>query len=64
MKFSLIDYDKLPSVAFSASASERRDDRLTSQNVYVAGKIVRSGKVLEHIARMFVAGHFGYNISF
>ncbi|XP_063836187.1 oxysterol-binding protein-related protein 8-like isoform X1 [Ostrinia nubilalis] len=41
-KFSLIDFHKLPSVSLDALRNQRRDDRFTSQNVYVAGKIVRS----------------------
>ncbi|XP_041984272.1 oxysterol-binding protein-related protein 8 isoform X1 [Aricia agestis] len=41
-KYSLINYDKLPSVSFEAVKTERRDGRFSSQNVYLAGKIVRS----------------------
>ena len=40
----MIDYDKLPSASFKASNLERRDERFTSQNVYVAGEIVRTGE--------------------
>lgn len=43
-KFSLINYDNLPSVSYEALKTERRDERFSSQNVYVAGKIVASGK--------------------
>ncbi|XP_073966066.1 uncharacterized protein [Choristoneura fumiferana] len=39
-KYSLIDYRKLPSASYECCKSERRDDRFSSQNVYVAGKIV------------------------
>ncbi|XP_075990053.1 oxysterol-binding protein-related protein 8 isoform X2 [Anticarsia gemmatalis] len=46
-KFSLINYDKLPSASFEASRVARRDDRMTSHNVYVAGNIVASGDLSE-----------------
>ncbi|XP_061727546.1 oxysterol-binding protein-related protein 8 isoform X2 [Cydia pomonella] len=39
-KYSLIDYRKLPSASYLTCQTERRDDRVSSQNVYVAGKIV------------------------
>ncbi|CAH2083442.1 unnamed protein product [Euphydryas editha] len=43
-KYSLINYDNLPSDNYEASQTDRRDDRYTTQNVYLAGKIVRSGE--------------------
>ncbi|KOB73236.1 Sperm-associated antigen 5 [Operophtera brumata] len=43
-KYSLIDYGKLPSAAYEADKTTRRGERVSSQSVYVAGKIVRSGK--------------------
>ncbi|XP_050676708.1 oxysterol-binding protein-related protein 8 [Leptidea sinapis] len=39
-KYSLIDYRKLPSANFEAVQTERRDERITHESVYVAGKIV------------------------
>lgn len=44
-KYSLINYDNLPSNNYEAIQTDRRDDRHTAQNVYLAGKIVRSGKI-------------------
>ncbi|XP_069364450.1 oxysterol-binding protein-related protein 8-like isoform X2 [Maniola hyperantus] len=41
-KYSLINYDRLPSANFEVNQSVRRDDRYTTQDVYIAGKIVRS----------------------
>ncbi|KAM3955518.1 LOW QUALITY PROTEIN: oxysterol-binding protein-related protein 8, partial [Aphomia sociella] len=41
-KYSLIDYHKLPSTSLDALRIQRRDERINSQNVYVAGKIVRT----------------------
>ncbi|CAH0731130.1 unnamed protein product, partial [Brenthis ino] len=41
-KFSLINYDNLPSANLEALQTEKKDERYTTQNVYIAGKIVRS----------------------
>ncbi|CAH2065190.1 unnamed protein product, partial [Iphiclides podalirius] len=43
-KFSLIDYAKLPSASFETVQSERRGNRLSSQSVYVTGKVLESGR--------------------
>ncbi|CAG4974080.1 unnamed protein product [Colias eurytheme] len=42
-KYSLIDYHKLPSISYEASQTERRDDRISQDSVYVAGKVVTGG---------------------
>ncbi|XP_047522481.1 oxysterol-binding protein-related protein 8 isoform X1 [Pieris napi] len=39
-KYSLIDYTKLPSASFEASQTGKRDDRISQNSVYIAGKIV------------------------
>ncbi|GBP80921.1 Oxysterol-binding protein-related protein 8 [Eumeta japonica] len=39
-KYSLIDGDRLPSRSFEVSNTERREDRISSQKVYMAGRIV------------------------
>ncbi|KPJ18378.1 Oxysterol-binding protein-related protein 8 [Papilio machaon] len=44
-KFSLINYSHLPSTSFEALKSERRDDRFTSQSVYVTGKVLTDGEM-------------------
>lgn len=45
-KFSLIDYSKLPSASFEANRTARKDDMMTSHNVYVAGNIVASDDLI------------------
>ncbi|KAI5632018.1 oxysterol-binding protein domain-containing protein [Phthorimaea operculella] len=44
-KYSLINSSKLPSQSLEAVKTERREDRFSSQNVYVAGKIVRKSEL-------------------
>ncbi|KPJ00493.1 Oxysterol-binding protein-related protein 8 [Papilio xuthus] len=44
-KFSLINYSHLPSTSFEALKSERRDERFTTQNVYVTGKVLTDGEM-------------------
>ncbi|XP_052746376.1 oxysterol-binding protein-related protein 8 isoform X2 [Bicyclus anynana] len=39
-KFSLINYDRLPSASFDADQTLRRDNRYSAQDVYIAGKIL------------------------
>lgn len=46
-KYSLIDYTKMPSASFEASQTGKRDDRISQENVYIAGKIVANGKGME-----------------
>lgn len=43
-KYSLIDCKHLPSVSYAALKAKTRDERISTQNVYMAGKIVASGE--------------------